>query len=317
MRTPGRCTNVEGCWISASHRNVWLPIGEDFACPNCGGNLSAPLPQTRSFRGVKRVAAISAVASLGLTVLAIGAEKLSTVSWPGQSMAATVARVPEALAAAVVGRPVRQTQLATDDGETMRPLSASGEQRTARDVAAAGPNSPFAMQGASSFNARVAAAHANVAGVNRSANRTLEASTAAQTREANAAGHVANSPYIIYAAGRDSAASSAAITGADDRASAGDQAARAAMSEIKGAVVVVSQTELSPAEAMQRPVILPITFGRPIAPETDFEPITLAWHHHGVIGARHSAFLPAVPTESRPASADAIAQICRIPSLMH
>ena len=97
MRTPGRCTNTEGCWISASHRSVWLSVGEDFVCPNCGGNLSAPLPQTRSFRAVKRAAAFGAIASVSLTVAALGMVKLSTVSWPGQSVAARVVQAPAAL----------------------------------------------------------------------------------------------------------------------------------------------------------------------------------------------------------------------------
>ena len=283
MRTPGRCTNVEGCWLSASHRNVWLPLGEEFRCPNCGGKLSAPLLQTRSFRGVRRVAAMSAMASLGMTVVALSAVKLSTVSWPGQSVAATVASAPETLIRATFrGKPIKTDELASAKQDALPPLTAAGEQRSARDVAAAAPNSPLAMQ--------------------------LGSAPAA-----NAASH----PTMIYVARNERRASAGAASGQDGGPDAGEQAARAAAAEITGADVTVSQASLVPSRSPQRPLFMSITFGQPPGPETDAEPVILTWRHHRVVSTRPSGFLPAAQTEARPASADAIAQICRIPSLLH
>ena len=42
MRTPGRCMNHSGCWLANGDRDIWLNVGEDFACPVCGAGLCVP-----------------------------------------------------------------------------------------------------------------------------------------------------------------------------------------------------------------------------------------------------------------------------------
>ena len=222
------------------------------------------------------------MASLGVTVVALSAVKLSTVSWPGQSVAATVANVPETLIRATFGgKPTRTDELASAEQDALPPLTAAGEQRSARDVAAAAPNSPLGMVLASA--------------------------------PTSAASH----PTMIYVARNERRASAGAASGQDGGLDAGEQAARAAAAEITGADVTVSQASLVPSRSPQRPLFMSITFGQPPGPETDAEPVILTWRHHRVVSTRPSGFLPAAQTEVRPASADAIAQICRIPSLLH
>jgi hypothetical protein len=84
MRTPGRCTNLEGCWIGATQRDVWLSIGEDFACPNCSGALTAPPRRSISVRGLKKAAVAGVTVTMGLAAMALAGVKLSTLHWAAQ-----------------------------------------------------------------------------------------------------------------------------------------------------------------------------------------------------------------------------------------
>jgi hypothetical protein len=323
MRTPGRCTNSEGCWISASHRNVWLPLGEEFVCPNCGGNLAAPLAPTRSFRTARRIGAISGVAALGMTVIGLGAVKLSIVSWPGQPVAAKVVEVMGVKSA-------KPSQLADKDAHPMKRLTQSAEQRPGRTVAlAGGPNAPLALTGAPSSNTRAnttkphntsaRAAQGKLGSAYPPSNPTREGRADGHTREASDAARVASRQVFIYKSPDDHRAASGATNGPDDGIDAGERPDRTKMSKTYGSIVMVAEAALSPTASTQPPVILPITFGQPLAPETDFEPVTRSWRHRGVSRTRHWGPLPAAAAaaESKPANVDANAEICRIPSLMH
>jgi hypothetical protein len=52
-------------------------------------------------------------------------------------------------------------------------------------------------------------------------------------------------------------------------------------------------------------VILPVTFGRPVAPENDAEPVRLHWRYHGLVAAapRRSVF--------RSEPSDSVEAMCR------
>src|SRR5271165_6939928 len=69
MRTPGRCTNHDDCWLANGGRDIWVPVGDDFVCPVCAAALTAPSLQAISTRSL----AAAAAASLALVALAGGA----------------------------------------------------------------------------------------------------------------------------------------------------------------------------------------------------------------------------------------------------
>src|SRR5271165_3067911 len=69
MRTPGRCTNHDDCWLANGGRDIWVPVGDDFVCPVCAAPLTAPSLQAISTRSL----AVAAAASLALVALAGGA----------------------------------------------------------------------------------------------------------------------------------------------------------------------------------------------------------------------------------------------------
>ena len=69
MRTPGRCTNHESCWLANGGRDIWVPVGDDFVCPVCAEPLTAPSLHSISMRSLAGAAA----GSLALVALAGGA----------------------------------------------------------------------------------------------------------------------------------------------------------------------------------------------------------------------------------------------------
>ena len=105
MRTPGRCSNIEGCWISASHRDVWLNVGEDFTCPNCGGMLSAPPGRAVQARGMKKAAATATAAAMGIAAVAVATVKLSTLSLAVHPALTAMLHAPSAMISAAFHRP--------------------------------------------------------------------------------------------------------------------------------------------------------------------------------------------------------------------
>jgi hypothetical protein len=68
MRTPGRCSNTLTCWLATSHRDIWVPVGEEFACPVCDSPLHAPPIQsvTARHRGYTTLASAALIVMSGL-----------------------------------------------------------------------------------------------------------------------------------------------------------------------------------------------------------------------------------------------------------
>lgn len=76
MRTPGRCPNIEGCWISASAKTVFIPLHDNFACPNCGTVLCPPSNADLAPRAIARPLAIGAATLAVCVGLVVGAASL-------------------------------------------------------------------------------------------------------------------------------------------------------------------------------------------------------------------------------------------------
>jgi hypothetical protein len=95
----------------------------------------------------------------------------------------------------------------------------------------------------------------------------------------------AQASVLLYSAADDQPAADRTATG---RAQAEKVAAAAAplVTELSHADFVVSS-------AGERPVVLPISFGKPVAPEDAAPPVSLRWRHRGFAVYRHSYFLPA------------------------
>jgi hypothetical protein len=233
---------------------------------------------------------------MGLAAVTVGAVKLSGVSWTSQSAPAIFAQTPGVRPAPYAfAKPGQPEQDAEDTAPG--PTDNFQQERVATDVAKKQPNSPFAMvMGTIGPNGNARAQARSVANVAPS-----------RLREMTAPANVAPVGQVfIYKSDEQQA----------DTATNPDRAPQ---------VTLVAQASLTTGASMQRPVELPISFGKPPAPETDFEPVSVHWRHHGIVKA-HSGFLPgpaAVPaqvtatTTATRSSVDAIAQICRIPSLMH
>jgi hypothetical protein len=62
--TPGRCTNLDYCSIGLHRQVVTVPVGQAFACPECGKPLRPP-----GLRGLKRPIVLPA---LRIAILCIG-----------------------------------------------------------------------------------------------------------------------------------------------------------------------------------------------------------------------------------------------------
>jgi hypothetical protein len=87
MRTPGRCSNTLTCWLATSHRDIWVPVGEEFACPVCDSPLHAPPIQsvTARHRGYTTLASAALIVMSGLA--GFGVMRLVDTT-PHQSFAA-------------------------------------------------------------------------------------------------------------------------------------------------------------------------------------------------------------------------------------
>jgi hypothetical protein len=71
-------------------------------------------------------------------------------------------------------------------------------------------------------------------------------------------------------------------------------------------VTMLSEATLVVPPSAEAPVVLPVTFGRPTAPENDAEPVRLHWRYHGLVAAaapRRSVF--------RTEPSDSIEAMCR------
>ncbi len=67
MRTPGRCTNEQACWMADASRDIFVRLGDPFNCPACGSRLSPPI---QAIAGRSR--AVSAMAGCVAFVVATG-----------------------------------------------------------------------------------------------------------------------------------------------------------------------------------------------------------------------------------------------------
>ena len=101
--TRGRCTNFDYCVVADSRRDVDVPIGESFVCPECGKILSAP-PVEGDATGLK-VAMMIAIGALlllgGATYLGMRIEQTRMGPPPVQKPAPSPAPKPVAVAPAV------------------------------------------------------------------------------------------------------------------------------------------------------------------------------------------------------------------------
>ncbi len=306
MRTPGRCTNLEGCWLSASQRDVWVPVGQDFVCSNCGGMLSAPPVRARSFGVAKRAAVLGALATISLGAVAAGAGKLPGMPWLGRSASLQIASNGHGSSAGARAGNGSTSAYPTDEsGADIRPPTLSPDGMSL-EAARNQPNSPFAMVLGSTGATRAAKLRATH-GVLLSDPRPVAARAAA----ANAG------PLVIYTSDRGSAAPVVEVRArpvATTRESLirEEQREDAAISAMHAPLLtLLSHTSLTPHATMQRPVVVPITFGRPPAPETDGEPVGARWRHRNVAKAR-TGFLPGPAAPSgQAANVDAIAQSVR------
>jgi hypothetical protein len=277
MRTPGRCTNLEGCWISASHRDVWLSIGEDFVCPNCGGNLSAPPKSAVSFRGLKQAALTGVALTMGLAAVAVAGVKI-----------ATVVRSHKPAVVALLRRPGSLLQ-----GNVLVKHAAPVVS------AAAGPPAPLQLAAPAARPVTLRTQLASVAAW-RSQQPGLTAAPASHDAVHDATGatdHVApprSAPILLYAAAPEKP--TAPREPATDQVAAGTDRIMA-----PALITLVSEARFVLPPISQQILVLPISFGRPLAPEDASEPVTKRWHHHGLANMRHSGFLPG-PPGSDPAS---------------
>jgi hypothetical protein len=126
-------------------------------------------------------------------------------------------------------------------------------------------------------------------------------------------GHVAKAPsapgVVLYSAIPDAVTLPQQGTNPPHAApqSPGDQADHAGARQAEPAPVVttLSEASLVVLPSAQPPVVLPVTFGRPVAPENDAEPVRLHWRYHGLVAAapRRSAF--------RSEPSDSVEAMCR------
>jgi hypothetical protein len=245
MRTPGRCTNLEACWLANGGRDVWVAVGDEFVCPVCGAPLKAPTLHAISMRSL----AAATAASLVLVGLAGGA---------GFGLVRGLRALPHGVQTAMLAQrshkmpahwPVAAPMLATGVAKVPAPTIA----------ATAAPQTMVATRAqASVVPAPAPAVH-----------MAAFASVAPRTK-------AGLSPAMARAVAQESVAQSvmapvrAAPLGASPMAAA-----------------VVAQAMMRP----QRPLVLPISFGRPVAPEDDQAERSTRWHHHAP-PVRHTGFLP-------------------------
>ena len=283
MRTPGRCTNLEGCWIGSTQRDVWLSIGEDFSCPNCSSTLMAPPRRSISRNSLKKAATTCVALSMGLAAIGVGVVKLSAVRWDAPRMVAAARTAPGLQASwhtppcVIETAPVRMA--------SVTPPSPVAAKTPGTLVAAASikPREPLRV------------AMDDVAPVRPSSSSVLEFNTPGSL------------PGGLTTA-TDTAAPLAVAR--DDGASPVDDEREAPAASL---VTLVSEAPLIVPQDASRAIVMPISFGKPQAPEDDAAPVTMRWRFHGFARTRHSYFLPA---PGGPTVGDAVGQISRTPGFL-
>lgn len=257
MRTPGRCTNVEGCWISASNRDVWLTVGDDFVCPNCGERLTAPPRQAISFRGLRQAATRSAVVAVGLAAVVVAAIELTPPASTVQSRVVAMLRVPALL-------------LSSDFlGLRTHPAAVTVPQPI---MAGRAPDSP------------------QTPGRSSAAQRPPQLARIEAPPAPGSALPVPPRGVLLYAANSDRPPLPVAIAPpakapAPVRTPEEDFAAATFITQL-------SSSTVTPPRSHDRTLVLPISVGaKPLGPETDRPPADRAWHSHG-INRRANIILP-------------------------
>jgi hypothetical protein len=282
MRTPGRCTNTEGCWIGASRRDVWSKVGEEFVCPNCGGALVPPGRKSLSLRGIRQAALLSALllavvaaggfAAVRLSPLAVSAARpILAALWkaPRQLMAAHIFGVPAHSATATRVTPVVAAARVANS-EPPAPSMASSPPRQAPMQLAAGT---VTFPGDQRVKPRVPG------------------------------------PVVLYSAPFDHPAKPSQVKPVPHAVppAAEDQPQEPGLPppEPMSVVTLLSEARLVATPSSQAPVVLPVTFGRPVAPENDAEPVRLHWRYHGLVATapRRSVF--------RSEPSDSVEAMCR------
>ncbi len=108
MRTPGRCTNFDTCWLANGQRDIRVMVGDPFVCPACGEPLHAPSIESISASGIVGALAISLAmvataggAGYGLVRVAQTAGTSSVASYQAPRTPAVASVNPAAANAAV------------------------------------------------------------------------------------------------------------------------------------------------------------------------------------------------------------------------
>jgi hypothetical protein len=308
MRTPGRCTNVEGCWIGATQRNVWLSIGEDFACPNCAGILTPPPRHAISLTRLKNAAIAGAAISLGAAAMGLVGVKLSSFHWVPQPQVAsnrhggssvlallTPATMPAQRGPGLVATPVAPTGRAA----ALPPALPTGSSSTQ----------------AASTQASSTESFASPAVVADTEGHTLP--TFAQPLDAGRhPSHGEGTPGAKSPAGSDVVFAdladkpSAPLDGgaATPRQAASEESGDEQAQPAVALVTMVSEAPFVEPADDERPLILPVSFGEPPGPEDASKPVSVRWRAHRGIQTRSSYFLP-ISTEP-----DSLQKICRTPA---
>jgi len=108
MRSPGRCTNHETCWLGNGQRTIQIAIADPFCCPICGAAMVPPPIEAIAQRSIHR-----AIATSLILILAAGGSGFGLVK--GLRMISMGVPAPAArpsLAARVPARAKPQVQMA-------------------------------------------------------------------------------------------------------------------------------------------------------------------------------------------------------------
>ncbi len=194
MRTPGRCTNFDTCWLANGQRDIRVMVGDPFVCPACGEALHAPSIESISANGI-------------LGALAVSLAMVATAGGAGYGLVRVAQSAGTVSIASLQSAPVQPRALA--------------------------PAVPSAG---------------------------------------------------IESLGRTSLAASPAINAQTVRLAASVPAL-----QVDPSIPAVVFVAAAPAH----PLVLPINFGRPHAPEDDAPAQSPRWHHHAFSTRHHSSYVSA------------------------
>jgi hypothetical protein len=274
MRTPGRCTNFETCWLANGRRDIRVMVGDPFVCPACGEPLQAPSIESISASGIAGAVAVSLALIAAAGGAGFGTVRLAqTASLTGVAVltgdgGAHFHKAPATIAAS---QPVKT------DVAQLRALAAAPALKTAA------PGSPASV--AAAAQAPVAAspsAQPVAAAVAEADIQPLGATAIRAAAPVPAFATLAAIEPVDIAAGPASGMAVAANPMVPPPIEPPHAPGRAAPA---GKVIVIS------AEP-HRQLTLPISFGRPKAPEDDAPARSARWHHHAIGWSHRTGFEP-------------------------